>query len=206
MGSQFSQFKYFSLLPVSPGLLRQGKWQKANYKEKDKARIDIGQRITKGSMRAWWGLPIVSGDHIGGHHEWGSSGASQPKVEDLESAVGPHHYVARLQVSDQSEHIWYSTYWRRRRRSTCGWCRRGGGAWCHRASGRGGKTSAHGPSPCWSPVVLHFVSVCAGKSKSLDLAQVCIHKFHHNVEIEKLLKGLLGGEAVEQADDVLVVD
>ena len=50
-------------------------------------------------MRAWQELPIVSGDNIGGHHEWGSSGASEPKVEDLESAVGPHHYVARLQVS-----------------------------------------------------------------------------------------------------------
>ena len=39
-----------------------------------------------------------------------------------------------------------------------------------------------------------------------DLAEVRIHKFHHNVEIEKFLKGLLGREAVEQADDVLVVD
>jgi len=38
------------------------------------------------------------------------------------------------------------------------------------------------------------------------LAKVGIHQFHHNVEIEELLEGLLRGEAVEQPDDVLVVD
>ena len=44
------------------------------------------------------------------------------------------------------------------------------------------------------------------KRYAQDLAEICIHKFHHNVEIEEFLKRLLGREAVEQADDVLVVD
>ena len=61
------------------------------------------------------------------------------------------------------------------------------------------------------PFMKYIAAVCEksreGKFRYCsDLAEVRIHKFHHNVEIEKFLKGLLGREAVEQADDVLVVD
>ena len=51
------------------------------------------------------GLPVVSGDHIGGHHERGSGRSCEAKVEDLEGAIGPHYNVARLQISGQGETV-----------------------------------------------------------------------------------------------------
>lgn len=44
------------------------------------------------------GSPVVPRHHVRGHHERGPGRASQPEVQDLESAVALHHYVGRLQV------------------------------------------------------------------------------------------------------------
>lgn len=44
-----------------------------------------------------WGS-VVSGHHIGGHHEAGACGPSQTKVQDLQGAVWLHHYIAWFEI------------------------------------------------------------------------------------------------------------
>ena len=44
------------------------------------------------------GGTVVPGHHVGGHHEVGASCPGQSKVQDLQGAVGLHHYVAGLEV------------------------------------------------------------------------------------------------------------
>jgi hypothetical protein len=42
------------------------------------------------------GGAVVAGHHVGGHHEGGAGRARQPKVQDLERAVGAHNNIARF--------------------------------------------------------------------------------------------------------------
>lgn len=44
------------------------------------------------------GGSVVSGYHVGGHHEVSTGCPRQAKVQDLQSAIRLHYYVTRLQI------------------------------------------------------------------------------------------------------------
>lgn len=44
-----------------------------------------------------WGS-VVSGYHVGGHHEVGAGRPRQAEVQDLQSTIRLHYYVTRLQI------------------------------------------------------------------------------------------------------------